>query len=190
MEIINHPYFDKGRSPSGSFLYFCIFADMKLNIRKTLAAASLLLSGVWSAAQNTAEIRIDASKPSGYIDPMLYGQLFEHIYFSPNNGVWNEMIFERSFEPEQYPGIHPRDGYFDGWFMDDEQILHSPTRYEQPLNIVSLDTDDYVIELDINWRSYRLARRSVPVVRLPLRLKRVSCAVSLPVMMVIRSGSI
>ena len=133
---------------------------MKLNILKTLAAASLLLSGVWSAAQNTAEIRIDASKPSGYIDPMLYGQLFEHIYFSPNNGVWNEMIFERSFEPEQYPGIHPRDGYFDGWFMDDEQILHSPTRYEQPLNIVSLDTDDYVIELDINWRSYRLARRS------------------------------
>ena len=111
-------------------------------------------------AQQKAEITIDAKASSGYINPMLYGQLFEHIYFSPNNGVWNEMIFERSFEPEQFPGIHPRDGYFDGWFMDDNQVLHSPTRYEQPLNITSVDTDDYVIEMDLNWRSYRLARRS------------------------------
>ena len=112
------------------------------------------------AAQGRAEIMIDAKAPAGMIDPLLYGQLFEHIYFSPNNGVWNEMIFERSFEPEQYPGIHPRDGYFDGWFMDDNEVLHSPTRYEQPLEIVSLDTDDYVMEMDVNWRSYRLARRS------------------------------
>lgn len=126
------------------------------------AAATILVAAVWAEcpAQERAEITIDAKAPSGYIDPLLYGQLFEHIYFSPNNGVWNEMIFERSFEPEQYPGIHPRDGYFDGWFMDDNQVLHSPTRYEQPLEIVSLDTDDYVIEMDVNWRSYRLARRS------------------------------
>ena len=112
------------------------------------------------SAQDRAEIMIDAKAPAGMIDPLLYGQLFEHIYFSPNNGVWNEMIFERSFEPEQYPGIRPRDGYFDGWFMDDDEVLHSPTRYEQPLEIVSLDTDDYVMEMDVNWRSYRLARRS------------------------------
>ena len=111
-------------------------------------------------AQKEASVSISCDSPSGTIDPMIYGQLFEHIYFSPNNGVWNEMIFERSFEPEQYPGIHPRDGYFDGWFMDDDEVLHSPTRYEQPLEIVSLDTDSYVVEMDVNWRSYRLARRA------------------------------
>ena len=107
-----------------------------------------------------ANIRVTSGKPSGSIDPMLYGQLFEHIYFSANNGVWQELVYERSFEPEHYPGIPPRDGYFDGWFMDDDQVLHSPTRYEQPLPIVSLDTDDYEITADVNWRAYRLARRS------------------------------
>ena len=94
------------------------------------------------------------------IDPMLYGQLFEHIYFSANNGVWQELIFERSFEPEQYPGIHPRDGFFDGWYMDDDNVLHSPTRYEQPLNITTVDTDDYEITMDVKWRSYKLENRA------------------------------
>ena len=126
-----------------------------------------LVMALWAAstmgvAQNAlkADISIKSDAPSGIIDEMLYGQLFEHIYFSANNGVWNEMIFERSFEPEQYPGIHPRDGYFDGWFMDDDMVLHSPTRYEQPLKIDSLETCDFDVTMDVNWRSYKLARRS------------------------------
>ena len=111
-------------------------------------------------AQNSVSIDVDAKAPSGTIDPMLYGQLFEHIYFSANNGVWQELVYERSFEPEHYPGITPRDGYFDGWFMDDDQVLHSPTRYEQPLKITSVYTDEYEITMDVNWRAYRLAQRS------------------------------
>ncbi len=107
-----------------------------------------------------ASITVESSKPSGIIDEMLYGQLFEHIYFSANNGVWQELIQERSFEPEQYPGIHPRDGYFDGWYMDDDMVLHSPTRYEQPLRIDSIGTCDFDLTMDVNWRSYKLARRS------------------------------
>lgn len=128
---------------------------------KKLIVAALLLSSAICFAQNTpAGIDINSSKPSGTINELLYGQLFEHIYFSANNGVWNEMIFERSFEPEHYPGITPRDGYFDGWFADEEGVLHSPTRYEQPIRLASVDTDDYEITMDVNWRSYRLARRS------------------------------
>ena len=123
--------------------------------------ALLLLSGATSiSAQKEISIDVDTKAPSGYIDPMLYGQLFEHIYFSANNGVWQELIYERSFEPEHYPGIHPRDGYFDGWFMDDDQVLHSPTRYEQPLKVTTVYTDDYDITMDVSWRSYRLARRA------------------------------
>ena len=111
-------------------------------------------------AQEQKSISIETAKPSGTVDPMLYGQLFEHIYFSANNGVWQELLFERSFEPEHYPGITPRDGYFDGWFVDDDEVLHSPTRYEQPLKITTVDSDDYDITMDVNWRSYRLARRA------------------------------
>ena len=116
--------------------------------------------GIVARAQKEHEITIESKKPSGIIDEMLYGQLFEHIYFSANNGVWQELIQERSFEPEQFPGIHPRDGYFDGWFMDDDMVLHSPTRYEQPLKIDSIETCDFDLTLDVNWRSYKLARRS------------------------------
>ncbi|MBQ0142427.1 MAG: alpha-L-arabinofuranosidase [Prevotellaceae bacterium] len=131
-------------------------------MKKQFIILSLIyfLSSFASIAQETKIINIDCSKPSGTIDGMLYGQLFEHIYFSANNGVWQELLFERSFEPEHYPGIPPRDGYFDGWFMDDNNVLHSPTRYEQPIHITRVPTDDYDLTFSVNWRSYRLARRA------------------------------
>ena len=122
---------------------------------KTLILALLLAV----APQGDPEIHIKAGKPAGAIDPMLYGQLFEHIYFSANNGVWQELMYGRSFEPEHYPGIPPRDGYFDGWFADGDDVLHSPTRYEQPIRLTSLDTDNYDLEMDVKWRAYRLPGR-------------------------------
>ena len=130
-----------------------------MRVRRILLLAFLVM-GTVARAQSEYEITVESKKPSGIIDEMLYGQLFEHIYFSANNGVWQELIQERSFEPEQYPGIHPRDGYFDGWFMDDDMVLHSPTRYEQPLKIDSVETCDFDLTMDVNWRSYKLARRS------------------------------
>lgn len=127
----------------------------------TIVTLAALLSGTGSSAfAQEASIRIRTGEQAGLIDEKIYGQLFEHIYFSANNGVWQELIYERSFEPEQYPGIHPRDGFFDGWYADDEQVLHSPTRYEQPINLASVDTDSYEISMDVNWRAYKLARRS------------------------------
>ena len=129
-------------------------------MKRTLLLATLAIATSLAPAQNSYEIQVQSTKPSGIIDEMLYGQLFEHIYFSANNGVWQEMIYGRSFEPEQYPGIPPRDGYFDGWFMDDDMVLHSPTRYEQPLKIDSIETCDFDLTMDVNWRSYKLARRS------------------------------
>ena len=126
----------------------------------------LLVLAIFSAlalplsAQETVSIDVKSKSPSGLIDPMLYGQLFEHIYFSANNGVWQELMFGRSFEPEHYTSTPPHDGYFDGWYMDDEAVLHSPTRNELFMPLISLDTDDYEISMDVNWRSYRLAHRT------------------------------
>lgn len=131
-------------------------------MKRLICIALILAASAYSGHAQIEEVNIDVSSKaaSGTIDPMLYGQLFEHIYYSANNGVWQELIYERSFEPEHYPGIHPRDGYFDGWFMDEDNVLHSPTRYEQPLEITSVDSDDYEITMDVNWRSYRLANRA------------------------------
>ena len=132
----------------------------KIDEMKIILFLAFLVTGTVAKAQSEYAITIDSKKPSGIIDEMLYGQLFEHIYFSANNGVWQELIQERSFEPEQYPGIPPRDGYFDGWYMDDDMVLHSPTRYEQPLKIDSINTCDFDLTMDVNWRAYKLARRS------------------------------
>ena len=126
---------------------------------KKLLTLALMVISVSAFSQENVNINVSSKAASGNIDPMIYGQLFEHIYFSANNGVWQELIYERSFEPEQYPGIHPRDGFFDGWYMDDDNVLHSPTRYEQPINITSVDSDDYEITMDVKWRSYRLQNR-------------------------------
>ena len=59
--------------------------------------AALTVLTLSHSAQEKASIDVSAKAPSGMIDPMLYGQLFEHIYFSANNGVWQELIYERSF---------------------------------------------------------------------------------------------
>ena len=82
-------------------------------MKKLLILLSALVLGGSSAisAQN-ASINIKSKQAAGLIDEKLYGQLFEHIYFAPNNGAWQELIFERSFEPEMYPGINPTGGYF------------------------------------------------------------------------------
>ena len=68
---------------------------------KKLTAMCVLVLSLGVQAQNEYEITVESKQPSGIIDEMLYGQLFEHIYFSANNGVWQELIYGRSFEPEQ-----------------------------------------------------------------------------------------
>ena len=144
------------------FLVTATVARSQVTEQREQSQAGLILSSRDGTRRSQSEyaITVESRQPSGIINEMLYGQLFEHIYFSANNGVWQELIQERSFEPEQYPGIPPRDGYFDGWFMDDDQVLHSPTRYEQPLRIDSIATSDFDLTMDVNWRAYKLARRA------------------------------
>lgn len=124
----------------------------------SLAAVALFCSASFGQQTINANIHIQSNKISGQIDPKIYGQLFEHIYFSADGGLWGEMIAERSFEPEQYSGISPRDGFFDGWYADEEEILHSPTLYEQPIPLTKVEADKYVITTDVKWRAYKLAR--------------------------------
>ena len=130
-----------------------------MKVFRTLLTGLLAAMPLCAAAQEQVSLDIRSRRTEGRIDPLIYGQLFEHIYFSANNGVWQELVYGRSFEPEHYPGIPPRDGYFDGWFADGDGVLHSPTRYEQPLALATLDTDSYDIEMDVNWRAYRLPGR-------------------------------
>jgi alpha-L-arabinofuranosidase len=124
-----------------------------------LFVVAVIVCGMISGQEaQKVKINIKSGAPSGIIDSKIYGQLFEHIYFSADGGLWGEMIAERSFEPEQYPGISPREGFFDGWYEDDENVLHSPTLMEQPMLLVTTESDNFVLSTDIKWRGYKLAR--------------------------------
>lgn len=123
-----------------------------------LALALFITSAIRGQEASKVSISIKSAAPAGLIDPKIYGQLFEHIYFSADGGLWGEMIAERSFEPEQYPGISPREGFFDGWYEDDENVLHSPTLFEQPVPMVKIIEGSYVISTDLKWRAYKFAR--------------------------------
>lgn len=129
-------------------------------MKKSVLLSFVMVAGILPVSAGSISIDVNSRKIDGIIDSKLYGQLFEHIYFSANNGLWQELLFERSFEPEQFPGIAPRDGYFDGWFVDDEGTMHSPTRYEQPINVTSVTGSDYEISMDLKWRAYKLANHS------------------------------
>ena len=129
-------------------------------MKKSALLSFVMAAGMLPVSAGSISIDVNSRKIDGIIDSKLYGQLFEHIYFSANNGLWQELLFERSFEPEQFPGIAPRDGYFDGWFVDDEGTMHSPTRYEQPINVTSVTGSDYEISMDLKWRAYKLANHS------------------------------
>ena len=59
---------------------------------KRILLLAFLVIGTIARAQSEYEIKVESKHPSGIIDEMLYGQLFEHIYFSANNGVWQEPI--------------------------------------------------------------------------------------------------
>jgi alpha-N-arabinofuranosidase len=123
-----------------------------------IAMAVMICSLIFGQQPSKVSIDIKSGTPSGIIDSKIYGQLFEHIYFSADGGLWGEMVAERSFEPEQYPGISPRAGFFDGWYEDDDNVLHSPTLFEQPIPMVTVDASNYIISTDMKWRAYKFAR--------------------------------
>src|ERR1035437_9050683 len=103
-------------------------------INKMLFAVAIMLFNISLAQQiQKVNINVKSSIPSGIIDSKIYGQLFEHIYYSADGGLCGEMISERSFEPEQYNGVPKRDGYFDGWYGINHKTLISPTLFEDPI---------------------------------------------------------
>ncbi|HLP15778.1 MAG TPA: alpha-L-arabinofuranosidase [Bacteroidota bacterium] len=126
----------------------------------SVAATVLLLCSIVSAQSNPqVSIVIKSDAPSGIIDSKIYGQLFEHIYFSADGGLCAEMISERSFEPEQYNGMPKGDGYFDGWTTrDNGAILVSPTLFDHPIVLADVDDGSFTLSTEVKWRSYKLER--------------------------------
>lgn len=69
---------------------------MRSVIRRAVVAAVLAVCG--ATFGEDVHLAVHADKVLNRIDPMVYGHFFEHIYNGGDNGLWGEMVWNRSFE--------------------------------------------------------------------------------------------
>lgn len=54
--------------------------------------------GVERIERHSISLTVHSDKTIGHIDKRIYGQFLEHIYRSCSNGIWGEIVWNRSFE--------------------------------------------------------------------------------------------
>src|SRR4028118_914379 len=65
-----------------------------LAVVASLATATLSLAATAAAVSVTVKTDVVANTVHKHV----YGHFFEHIYHSANNGLWGEVVWNRSFE--------------------------------------------------------------------------------------------
>jgi alpha-L-arabinofuranosidase len=106
----------------------------KITIRIfTLSLFILLLNHLYLNAQTVYTIHADQVLHS--VDERIYGQFLEHIYNSVNNGLWGDLIWNRSFERTS--------GTSGLWSREGDEIVQS-----------SLNENVRLLFGDIGWQNY------------------------------------
>ena len=99
----------------------------------TLFPFMLLLNSQFLNAQTVYTVHSDQVLHS--VDEKIYGHFLEHIYNSVNNGLWGDLIWNRSFE---------RTGGISGlWSREGDEIVQS-----------SLNENVRLLFGDVNWQDY------------------------------------
>lgn len=63
-----------------------------------LAGLAVFMPVVAGARGEDVAVAVHADKTANAINPFIYGHFFEHIYNGGDNGIWGEMVWNRSFE--------------------------------------------------------------------------------------------
>jgi alpha-L-arabinofuranosidase len=106
----------------------------KMTIRIfALGPLMLLLNYMFLDAQTVYTIHSDHVLHS--VDEKIYGQFLEHIYNSVNNGLWGDLIWNRSFERKS--------GTSGSWSRENNEIVQS-----------SLNENVRLLFGNINWKDY------------------------------------
>jgi alpha-N-arabinofuranosidase len=93
--------------------------------RSVFLLAGVLISSVAAAGQApTARIVIDASKIEGAVSPMLYGQFDEFMFGGVKEGLYAELLRDRSFEDSPNVIALPRYWERDPDDRNDDPALH------------------------------------------------------------------
>ena len=97
-----------------------------------LSLFMLLLNRQFLNAQTVYTIHSDQVLHT--VDQKIYGQFLEHIYNSVNNGLWGDLIWNRSFERTSGSG---------SWYRDGDEIVQS-----------SNNENVRLLFGDVNWQNY------------------------------------
>jgi alpha-N-arabinofuranosidase len=86
-----------------------------------MTACALALAAL-SSSLFAREIAV-AVKPDAVVNtvnPLVYGHFFEHIYHSANNGIWGEVVWNRSFEQNRENLMGSP-----GWFREGDVVSYT-----------------------------------------------------------------
>jgi alpha-N-arabinofuranosidase len=81
---------------------------------------------------------INPSNISHQVDVNIYGHFLEHIYNSANNGLWGDLVWNRSFEM-----VNVNEGE---WSIDNDELIQS-----------SLNTDIRLLMGETEWQDYEIS---------------------------------
>jgi alpha-N-arabinofuranosidase len=105
----------------------------KMSIRIPVYVVFIFLqASLYLNAQTVYTIQSDTVLHS--VDERIYGQFLEHIYHSVNNGLWGDLIWNRSFE-------HPSGN--GSWYRDGDEIVQSSNNENVRLLFGDLNWQDY-----------------------------------------------
>ncbi len=76
----------------------------------TLMTVLVATSSLVRAEQQPVRLSIDPETVVNRIDEKVYGHFLEHIYHSCNGGLWGELVWNRSFEQNEFGRWTSRDG--------------------------------------------------------------------------------
>jgi alpha-N-arabinofuranosidase len=96
----------------------------------------LLLNYLFLKAQTVYTIHTD--QVLHQVDEKIYGQFLEHIYNSVNDGLWGDLIWNRSFEHPSGSGT---------WYRDGDEIVQSSNNENVRLLFGDLNWQDYEFTL-------------------------------------------
>lgn len=90
--------------------------------------------------QSVVELKVNPDKVIGRVDEKIYGQFLEHLYHSVSNGVWGEMVWNRSFEERLLQG---------DWAVDNNTIAANAMQNKSAWWIFGADNwKNYILEVD------------------------------------------
>jgi alpha-N-arabinofuranosidase len=94
-----------------------------------VASFAVWVSGAGLARAGAVAVTVQTDKVVNTIDPHIYGHFFEHIYHSANNGLWGEVVWNRSFEQD----IERSMGGRDGWYRDGDTLVYDGNQIQPRL---------------------------------------------------------